>query len=142
MERFKTISSSYLLLIRNRKILLSRRFRTGYEDGKYSLPAGHVEEGETLREAAAREIEEEIGLTIKPEDFELIHVMHRKETDIRVDFFFTAKKWQGQITNREPNKCDDLGWFPLNKLPSNTIPYIKRAIESVSRDSFYSEFGW
>ena len=48
IQRFKMIGSSYLLLIENNKILLSRRFNTGYEDGKYSLPAGHVETGETL----------------------------------------------------------------------------------------------
>ena len=33
------------MLIRSGKILLSRRFRTGYEDGKYSLPAGHIGRG-------------------------------------------------------------------------------------------------
>lgn len=142
MERFKTISSSYLLLIINHKILLSRRFRTGYEDGKYSLPAGHVEEGETLREAAAREIKEEIGLKIKPQNFELVHVMHRKHTDIRVDFFFTADKWDGEPVNMEPNKCDDLRWFLLTKLPENTIPYIRKAIVNYQKKIFYSELGF
>lgn len=142
MERFKTISSSYLLLIKNNKILLSRRFKTGYEDGNYSLPAGHVEKGETLREAAAREIMEEIGLAIKPEDLKLVHVMHRKESDIRVDFFFTAKKWSGDPKNMEPNKCDDLRWYPLNELPETTIPYIRKAIESYQKKIFYSEAGF
>ncbi len=142
MERFKTISSSYLILIKNRKILLLRRFRTGYEDGKYSLPAWHVEEGETLREAAAREIKEEIGLLIKPEDFELVHIMHRKGDDIRVDFFFTAKKWKGVPANMELNKCDDLRWFSLTKLPVNTIPYIRKAITNYQEKILYSEVGF
>lgn len=31
------IASSYLILIADGKILLSRRYQTGYEDGKYSL---------------------------------------------------------------------------------------------------------
>lgn len=142
MERFKSISSSYLFLIKDKKILLSRRFQTGYEDGKYSVPAGHVEEGETLREAASREIKEEIGMKIRPEDFVLVHVMHRKSNDIRVDFFFTAKKWKGKPVNHEFHKCDDLQWFPLNKLPANTIPYIKSAIRNFQKHIFYSEFGW
>jgi len=142
MERFKTISSSYLLLIKNRKILLSRRYHTGYEDGKYSLPAGHVEEGETLTQAAAREVKEESGLIIKPQDFKLVHVMHRKETDIRVDFFFIAEKWSGLPVNHELHKCDDLRWFPLNKLPPNTIPYIRQAIECYLDKKSYSETGW
>lgn len=142
MERFKMIASSYLLLIRDGKILLSRRFNTGYEDGNYSLPAGHIEDNESLTAGGAREIFEEIGMRVKPKDLELVHVMHRKENDIRMDFFFTAKTDIQMPVNKEPNKCDDLRWFPLTKLPANTIPYIRHAIECYQKNIFYSEFGW
>lgn len=155
MERFKMIASSYLILVADGKIFLSRRFNTGYEDGKYSLPAGHVENGESLTQCAAREVFDEIGVRIKLENLQLVHVMHRKEEDIRMDFFFTQhhlfrKSGAGftadigdqQPTNKEPEKCDDLGWFPLNKLPVNTIPYIRHAIECYQKKIFYSEFGW
>ena len=54
-DRFKMIASSYLLLIRDGKILLSRRYKTGYEDGKYSLPAWHIEKNETSTEGGMRE---------------------------------------------------------------------------------------
>ena len=46
-ERFKLICSSYLLLIKDNKILLGLRQNTGYMDGFYHLPAGHKEEGES-----------------------------------------------------------------------------------------------
>ena len=42
----------------------------------------------------------------------------------------------------EPNKCDDIGWFELDNLPENTIPYIKHAIECISKNIVYSEFGF
>ncbi len=42
----------------------------------------------------------------------------------------------------EPNKCDDLQWFPINTLPENTIPYIKQAIERAYAGVIYSEFCW
>lgn len=141
MDRFKMIASSYLLLVRDGKILLSLRKNTGYEDGKYNLPSGHVEDNESLTQAASREIFEEIGIALKPEDFTLVHVMHRKENDIRVDFFFTADPHNQEPENREPEKCDDLRWFPLNKLPVNTVGYIKQAIESFVKKQFYSERG-
>lgn len=145
MNRFKMIASSYLLLIHNGKILLLRRFNTGYEDGKYSLPAGHVEEGETLRGAGTREFFEEIVVRIRPEDLRLVHVMHRRETDMRMDFFFTqphfSQSGAGPV-NKEPEKCDDLRWFSLKKLPINTIPYIRHAIGCYQNNIFYSEFGW
>lgn len=142
MERFKMIASSYLILIRDGKILLSRRFNTGYEDGKYSLPAGHIEDNESLTQGAVREIIEEIGLTLAPPAFKLVHVMHRKHLDIRMDFFFTADIGNQTPVNKEPEKCDDLQWFPLTKLPVNTIPYIRHAIECYQKKIFYSEFGW
>jgi ADP-ribose pyrophosphatase YjhB (NUDIX family) len=141
-ERFKMIASGYLMLIRDGKILLSRRFQTGYEDGKYSLPAGHIEEGETLTAGTCREIREEIGITLKPSDLQLVHVMHRKQNDIRMDFFFTTDKKGLVPKNMEPHRSDDLSWFPLNKLPTNTIPYIRAAIENYRKNIFYSEFGW
>ncbi len=142
MMRFKMIASSYLLLVKDGKILLLRRFQTGYEDGKYSLPAGHVEDGETLTENLCRETKEEIGLLIRPKETTLVHVMHRKEEDIRLDFFFTVLKWKGTPANCEPQKCDDLQWFPITKLPSGTIPYIRAAIDAYRRKEFFSERGW
>lgn len=141
MSRFTMIASSYLILVRNGNILLLRRKNTGYEDGKYSLPAGHVEDNESLTKAASREVFEEIGIRIKPTDFTLVHVMHRKEKDIRMDFFFTAETSQEPV-NKEPHRCNDLRWFPLKKLPFNTVPYIRHAIECYQENIVYSEIGW
>jgi 8-oxo-dGTP diphosphatase len=141
-NRFKMIASGYLFLIKDNQILLSRRFQTGYKDGMYSLPAGHIEDNERMSLGTTREISEEIGLDIAPEDLKLVHIMHRKEDDIRMDFFFVAEEWKGEPENKEPEKCDDLSWFPLNELPKNTIPYIAAAIEAYQRGEFYSEFGW
>lgn len=142
MERFKLIASVYLILIRNNQVLLLRRQNTGYEDGNYGLPAGHVEDNESITHALSREVKEEIGLDIKSEDATLVHVMHRREKDIRVDFFFTAQNIEGEPKNMEPEKCDDLSWFPLNKLPKNIIPYIKSAIQSSQERKIFSERGW
>lgn len=136
------IASGYLMLIRGGKILLSRRFHTGYEDGKYSLPAGHIENNETLTRGTCREIKEEIGAVLAPRDLQLVHVMHRKHIDIRMDFFFITTKKRVTPINLEPYKSDDLRWFPLTRLPENTIPYIRAAITNYRKNIFYSEFGW
>ena len=47
----------------------------------------------------------------------------------RADVFFLAKKWSGNLENKEPNKCDDLSWFDLDDLHDNIIPYIKQVID-------------
>ena len=143
MERYKIIPSIYLIIVKDGKILLSRRFNTGYEDGKYGLVSGHAEEKETFREALSREVLEEAGIEIDPSDLNLVLTMHRQCGDHeRADFFFTANAWKGEVRNAEPQKCDDLAWFPIDNLPSNTIPYIKKAIEEYFNGMAYCEFGW
>ncbi len=123
-DRFKLIPTSHLILMKDGKILLLRRFNTGYEDGKYSVVAGHLDGGETFIQAMAREAKEEAGIIIKPDELEVIHVMHRKAKEERIDLFIKADKWKGEPSIMEPDKCDDLGWFELSNLPENTIPYI------------------
>lgn len=142
-KRFKQIATSHLFLIRDNKILLLRRFNTGYEDGKYSVVAGHIEPSETATQTMLREAKEEAGIYIDIEDLEVVHVMHRNDTnEERVDFFLTPKRWKGEPKNLEPHKCDDLRWFDLGKIPENTIPYIKQAIDCYLNNKTYSEHGW
>ncbi len=111
-ERFKLIASVYILFIRDGKILLLRRANTGYEDGNYSLVAGHADGGDALTQATVREAREESGVEINPRDLRLKVVMHRIGDDERLDFFFEPKQWNGAPQNMEPKKGDDLSWFP------------------------------
>lgn len=139
-ERFKLIVEACLILIREDEILLSRRYNTGYGDGYYSFPAGHLEEGETLKEGVVREAKEEVGIDINISDLELVHVMDRNViNNERIAFFFKAKEWKGNLINMEPEKCDDLKWFKINELPENTIPYIRSAITFYLNNTIYSE---
>ena len=137
------IPAVHLFLIKDDKILLLRRSNTGYEDGKYSVPAGHVESNETITQAMIREAGEEIGVKISIKNLEFAHVMHRKSgTEERIDFFFVCKKWSGEVQNCEPKKCDNLEWYDLKKIPANVIPYVRSAIRHVSNNLTFSEFGW
>lgn len=142
-ERYKIVPSSYLILIKDNKILLARRKNTGFQDGNYGLVAGHGEEGETARKTLCREAKEEAGIDILPENLELVHVMHRRASlDERVDFFFVTSVYEGAPTIAEPEKCDDISWFSSDNLPENTIDYISEAVENYKKKIFYSEFGW
>jgi len=68
--------------------------------------------------------------------------MHRNRTESnqeRLDFFFAGRDLEPEPHNCEPDKCDDLRWFPADQLPANTIPYIKQAIEMTLNQEPYSE---
>src|SRR3990167_3802399 len=110
-EKFKIIPSVYLILIKDNKILLLRRFNTGFEDGNYSLPAGHLNGGEKATDAMVREAKEETGISVSAGDLKIVHVMHRIGADERVNFFFSATRWTGEPAIQEFDKCDDLQWF-------------------------------
>ncbi len=140
--KFAFKSAVHLFLIEGDRVLLNRRCNTGYEDGKYSVPAGHLDGGEEVKAAAIREASEEIGISLAPEDLEVVGVMHRKSDDERIDFFLTAHRWSGEITNREPEKCDDLAWFPLDQLPPNFVPYVARALKNAQSGRWFDSFGW
>lgn len=144
-EKNKIIPSACLILLKNNKILLSRRYNTGYEDGKYMPPSGHVELDESFTQAIIREIKEEIGIDIKNEDLKVVHTINRKLSSSRenwIDVFLLAKNWDGEVKNMEPEKCDDLNWFDIDNIPENTVEYIKFVIDKIKNNITYSEYGW
>ncbi|MFZ5878863.1 MAG: NUDIX hydrolase [Chloroflexota bacterium] len=132
----------HLFFFRSDEILLLRRFQTGYRDGEYSVPAGHLDGGETILAAAVREAREEVGVRIDPSALSFSSVMHRNEGEERIDFFVHVRAWEGDPVNAEPDKCDELRWSPLDALPPNLIPYVRRALENHARGVRFEEFGW
>lgn len=133
----------YLLLVRDGKVLLTRRYRTGWRDGDWSMVAGHIEAGETASAATVREAAEEAGVAVQPGDLRLVHTMHRKSLDYDyIDIFFTADTWQGEPRIAERDKCDAMEWFPPDAMPQNTLPYVRQGILFALRGVPYSESGW
>lgn len=141
MEKRNKVSVTALLLLTNdNEILLTRRYNTGYEDGKYSLPGGHVEKGEEVREAAVREAYEELDIKIKKEDLEVVKVFDRKvKDDAYVDFILKCNNWEGSIQNKEKDKCDELKWVNKNNMPNNILPFMN---ELFKENGFYIPYGW
>ena len=132
----------HLFLRKEGKILLLRRRNTGYEDGNYSVIAGHVDGGEELKAAMTRESREEAGIEVSSSELRVVGVMHRSADREYIDFFLETSNWSRDVKNMEPDKCDDLRWFPVDSLPDNTIPYIRTAIENYLSDIWFGSVGW
>lgn len=131
----------HVLIERGGCVLLMRRAGTGFFDGLYSLPGGHVEPGESLRQTAVREMREETGLRIEPDALATVGVVHRLSDTNRIDFFLRAARWQGDPGIREAEKCDALGWFDPQRLPVDTVPYVREALRS-RPEPWVMELGW
>lgn len=137
----------YAVLIKNEKILLAKRCNTKFFDGYYSIPGGHIDGDESAKEAMIREMKEEIGIEITKKNLELVHTLHRRRTAFDgeleyIDLFFGIKKWKNEPKNCELDKCDDLNWFNITRLPKNIIPHNKKIISYILRNQIYSEIGF
>jgi 8-oxo-dGTP diphosphatase len=126
------------LILRNKsgEVLFLRRANTGYADGQWSIPAGHVEQGETLASACCREVAEEIGIELDISNVNCVLVQHKHDLDgeERIDVFFSAALPQGQSPEiREPDSCDALHWANSSDPPEPTVAYVAHAISAISR---------
>jgi 8-oxo-dGTP diphosphatase len=142
--RFHLIPAVHIFVTVENSLLLLRRANTGYEDGRLSVPAGHLDGGESVTQAASRELREELGIEVEPGGLRFAHVMHRRKEDgeERVDFFLSCHRWKGEIENAEPDKCSELVWAVVTELPDDTVGYVRSAIEKASAEISFSEPGW
>jgi mutator protein MutT len=134
------------VIIRNEKgqILFIQRQRTGYNDGKYCLPGGHVEYGEAFSTAAVREAKEEADITVQPEDLFPVFSMQRRITDdnIRIGIVFEARAWSDTPKSRE-SKHGPITWFDADGLPFETImEFQANALRAIAEGKQYIETGW
>lgn len=109
------------LVLDGEKVLLGKRLQ-GRAADTWGFPGGHVEIGEQLAAAAARELQEETGLIV--DSLEFIGVANYPDQDhhwVHINFLVT--QWHGELENREPEVCGEWKWFSLDALPENITPF-------------------
>ena len=119
------------------KVLLHKRANTGFRDGYYDLPRGHVESDEMPVSAAVRELKEETNLGVNADDLELFHI-RTNELDTPgcpyLYMFFRVEKGKcrGRYGINEPEKCDDMKFFDKNDLPKPITQSSRVAIKHLN----------
>lgn len=111
------------------RVLLGRRSGSSYADGLWGLPGGHVEAGETLAQAAAREALEEVGLRVNPAALTCLGAC-RYDLDGMggLDVFFLTRDWAGEPTPLE--KTSEVGWFDPHALPGDALPWLPGVLDA------------
>ncbi len=138
----RPLIGAYLILINNKGEILLSKSNSGQLKGCYSLVAGHTETGENVFEAIIREAKEEANISLLKEHLKVVAVVHRPNANYKggkqdiIDFFIKAKIYEGELKNNEPEKCSELAFYPLNKLPQNLLLHVKKVIEDKEK-SFY-----
>lgn len=135
----------HLYLEQDGKILLGLRHPdSAYAGATWHFLAGHCEQ-ESAVQCLVREAHEEAGLTIDPDDVELIHTVHLVDTpggQPRLGLVFRTRRWQGTPEVLEPDRCVSWGWWRPDGLPDPTVPYARAAIDGIRTGRLYTEMGW
>ncbi|MGW2397182.1 NUDIX domain-containing protein [Kitasatospora sp. NPDC001664] len=115
----------------------------------WTIPGGKVEVGERIDLAAARELREETGLLVDPDDLRLVHTVQVKQGwDGQGGFLlhvFATSRFRGELTNTEPDKHLAVTWMPADPaaLPMPMFPTTHTALLAhLNGSTGFSTHGW
>lgn len=131
----------HTVLLRSRSLFLLRRARTGYFDGFYALPGGHLQRGEGVVDCAIRELQEETGIAVEPGQVRPAAVLPYRSGDQQgIDFIMMCRSFAGEPYLAEPDRFDAVGWWSVDALPERTVPYLAPALALAERSEWFLEF--
>lgn len=126
-----------VVIIKDGHTLLAKR-QGSHGSGHWGSMGGHVEFGESPIEASMREAREELGIEIG--NFTFVTCMNMiKEGKHYIDISFTAEIISGEPTIQEPDKIAEIGWFPLDNLPSPLFEPVRVVLEALKTGERYFE---
>ncbi len=144
MEEKKKIGAGFgVMILKHGKILLGKRHDDPEKAssqlngaGKWTMPGGKLNFGETFEEGAAREVFEETGIKLK--DVKVICV---NQDIIETAHFITiglfAKEFEGEPKIMEPEEITEWRWFDLKELPTPMYFPSEKILENYNKKEFY-----
>lgn len=122
------------LLVRGGRVLLCHRHpdRRWYPD-VWDIPGGHIDVGEAPATALRRELNEELGVTIRLADEEPWRSL-TPTSDLTLNVW-VVDDWAGDVENRAPNEHDEIAWFSPDETCNLTLvdDYLEALIHEATR---------
>lgn len=121
MEAPVVLVAALALFDRNGRVLLAQRPEGKSMAGLWELPGGKVESGELPEHALCREIREELGVIVSPDDLApLTFASHSYERFHLLMPVWAATCWRGDPVAREGQ--GDIAWADVDQLESYAMP--------------------
>ena len=113
-----------VILDRDRNILITRRDPDSHQGGLWEFPGGKVEADETLQEALARELREELGVLVEATEALMVLEHDYGDKQVRLDVH-RVTRWSGEPRGLEGQP---LAWQQLEELRDWAFPAANRPI--------------
>lgn len=127
-------------IVKNGQIFLGKRGNV-YGSGTWALPGGHLEHMERADECLARELKEEMGVTVDPATFELLALTDDLQPENNVHYIHITFKVDigDQIPEIcEPEMCEEWRWFALEAIPENIFAPHQKIFKTVASKNCYN----
>lgn len=122
------------IIIKKDKVLLGLR-KGSHGDGQWAFPGGHIKFGESFKDCFFRELEEETGLSenniLLFDNYPKISTsdIFKKENKHYITLFMRGLYNNGEVSVKEPDRCEKWRWFYWGKFPDNLFLPIKNLIK-------------
>jgi 8-oxo-dGTP diphosphatase len=118
------------MVVREDKVMLARR-KGSHGAGSYAWCGGGLEFGESLEDAAVREVQQESGLVVRK--VELMCVSNIREYERHyIDFEFLVEA-SGDPELKEPDSSEPWHWYALDDVPRPLFRPVELALDSYQR---------
>jgi len=130
-QQFPEPTVGALIFNKNDQLLI---VKTHKWKGKYTIPGGHVELGERLEEAVAREVWEETGLKLTRADYlchqEFIYDERFWKKRHFLFFDFVCRVEDGEVRLNE--EAEEYAWVDLDRIDDYPVDiYLKYALDQL-----------
>jgi 8-oxo-dGTP diphosphatase len=126
------VVAAALLLDGSGRVLLAQRPEGKSLAGLWEFPGGKLEPNERAEDALARELHEELGIRVEPQDMApLTFASHSYDSFHILMPLWAIKKWQGEPSGVEGQhlewvSVEDLRAFPMPEADVPLVSYIER----------------